>query len=114
MWSEKQMTYSVDFRRRALEIKEKFNLTYSETAHRLGVGTASLIRWNKELEPQKHRNKPATKINTNQLLKDVEMYPDAYLQERADRLQVSKSGIGAAFKRLGISRKKNIFSSQSR
>ncbi len=104
------MTYSVDFRRRALEMKKKFNLTYTEAAYRLGVGSASLIRWNKELEPQKHRNKPATKINTDQLLKDVENYPDAYLQERADRLQVSKSGIAAALKRLGVSRKKNIFS----
>lgn len=104
------MTYSVDFRLHALEIKEKFNLTYTEASRRLGVGSASLIRWNKELEPQKHRNKPATKINTDQLLKDVENYPDAYLQERADRLQVSKSGIAAALKRLGVSRKKNIFS----
>ncbi|MBK1642505.1 hypothetical protein CKO12_11570 [Chromatium okenii] len=89
-------------------------LTYSEAAHRLGVGPASLARWNKELEPQKHRNKPPTKINTDHLLKDVEMYPDAYLQERADRLQVSKSGIGTALGRLGISRKKNIFSSQGK
>ncbi len=29
------MTYSVDFRRRALEIKEKFNLTCTENSHRL-------------------------------------------------------------------------------
>nr|WP_242466363.1 transposase [Chromatium okenii] len=36
------------------------------------------------------------------------MYPDAYLQERADRLQVSKSGIGTALGRLGISRKKTF------
>ncbi|WP_242466364.1 transposase [Chromatium okenii] len=46
------MTYSIEFRRRALELKEKFNLTYSEAAHRLGVGPASLARWNKELESQ--------------------------------------------------------------
>jgi transposase len=111
---KKQMTYSVDFRRRALEMKKKLNLTYGEAAHKLGIGIASLVRWNKELEPQKHRNKPATKINTTQLLKDVEMYPDAYLQERANRLQVSRSGIAVALKRLGISRKKNVFSPQSR
>ena len=108
------MTYSVDFRLHALEIKERLNLTYKEAAKRLGIGSATLSRWNKELEPKKYRNKPAVKIDTNILLKDIEMYPDAYHQERADRLQVSKSGIGAALKRLGISRKKNIFSSKSR
>lgn len=108
------MTYSVDFRIQALNMKERLNLTYKDAARRLGIGSASLSRWNRELEPQKHRNRPATKINTDVLLKDVEMYPDAYHQERADRLQVSNSGIGAALKRLGISRKKNVFSPQSR
>jgi|GEM_PF-2243048 len=38
------MTYSVDFRLQALEIKEKFNLTDTEASRRLGVGSASLIR----------------------------------------------------------------------
>ena len=102
------MTYSVEFRIQALNMKERLNLTYREAASRLGIGSASLTRWNRELEPQKHRNRPATKINTDILLKDVEMYPDAYHQERADRLQVSSSGIGAALKRLGISRKKTF------
>jgi hypothetical protein len=35
------MTCSVDFRHRALKIKENFNLTYTENARRFGVGSAS-------------------------------------------------------------------------
>jgi len=38
------------------------------------------------------------------------MYPDAYLRERAERLNASKSGIHDALKRLGISHKKKTFS----
>ena len=34
---------------------------------------------------------------------DVELYPDAYKYERADRIGGSKSGIQAALNRLGIS-----------
>ena len=108
------MTYSVDLRRKLLTIKEKNNLTYKETATLVGVGINTLIRWNKKLDPQSTRNKPATKINSDALLEDVKNYPDAYLRERAERLNASKSGIYDALKRLGISCKKNIFTPQSR
>jgi transposase len=104
------MTYSIDFRRKSLEIKEKEGLTYEKTATLLGIGVASLIRWSNNLIPKKTRNKPATKIHDDELLRDVEMYPDAYLRERAERLNASKSGIHDALKRLGISHKKKTFS----
>ena len=48
------------------------------------------------------------------LKRDVEEYPDAYHYERAQRLGVSQRGIGYALKRLGISRKKNALTSESR
>jgi transposase len=41
------------------------------------------------------------------LRQDVEEYPDAYQYERAERLNVSKSCVFFALKRLGVTYKKN-------
>ncbi len=100
------MTYSLDFRRKVLSIREKEKLTIAEVAARFGVGIASVTRWLKVLEPQKTRNKPATRINTQALLDDVRAFPDAYQYERAERLGVSQQGIAHALKRLGVTYKK--------
>ena len=84
------MTYSVDFRRHVLKIKMEEGLTYEEASCRFKIGKASLSRWNKELEPKKHRNKPPCKIDMAQLKSDIAAYPDRYYYERARRLGVSK------------------------
>jgi transposase len=107
------MTYSTDFRRKVLDIKEKEKLTTDETAKRFGIGTANLSRWDKILEPKRTRNKPPTKIDMEALKRDVELYPDAYHHERALRFSVTEGGIRKALKRLGISYKKNAETSQS-
>lgn len=108
------MTYSIDFRKKVLSIKDKEGLTIEETAKRFDVGVASVVRWSGRLEPCLTRNKPATKINMDALAKDVEIYPDAYQYERAGRFNVSQRGIGDALKRLKISHKKNTRASKSR
>jgi len=97
------MTYSIDLRKKVLEVKEKEKLSYKEVARRFSVGIASVVRWSKRLEPQKTRNKPATKIDREALSADVAKYPDSYQYERAKRFGVTQQGIGAALKRLGIS-----------
>ena len=56
-----EMTYSIDFRKKVLAIKEKEKLTYDEAAKRFQIGKTTLVRWHKKLEPQLTRNKPATK-----------------------------------------------------
>ena len=99
------MTYSIDYRKKVLEIREREWLSLEETAKRFGVGRASIFRWTKEIEPKRKRKKP-TKIKEEELLQDIEQYPDAYQYERAKRLGVSQRGIGLALKRIGISRKK--------
>ena len=38
------MAYSVDFRRKVLEIKERESLSFEEAAVRFGVGQASVFR----------------------------------------------------------------------
>ena len=107
------MTYSIDFRRQAFLIKEQDKLSFEATAKRFGVGKASVVRWSKQIESQRTRHKPATKINMEALRQDVEEYPDAYQYERAPRLGVSQRGLGYALKHLGICQK-NLLTSTSR
>ncbi len=107
------MTYSLDFRQKVLRVRAKEKLTFIETAKRFDIGLASLVRWSKDIIPQKTRNKPATKIDMEALKKDIEAYPDAYQYERAERLGVSKVCIWYALKRLKVTYKKNSQASQS-
>lgn len=100
------MTYSLDLRQKALAIKTKTNLSYKEIAKMFEVSERTLNRWKKRIEPIKHHKKHKTKINIENLLLDVEKYPDAYLTERAERLGVSKSCVGDNLKKLNISYKK--------
>jgi transposase len=108
------MTYSLDLRRHVLKIKAKEGLTFAEVADRFKIGIASIVRWSKKIDPLKTRNKPATKVNMEALKQDVKDFPDAYQYERAKRLGVSQRAIGYALKRLKVTYKKNIKSSQSR
>src|SRR5215831_8094857 len=105
---ESVMTYSLDFRKKVLEIRERKGLTVETAAKLFGIGEASLFRWMQRLEAKRKRNKPPTKIPSARLLQEVKDYPDAYQAERAARLGVSKSGIGYALKRLKLTRKKNV------
>ena len=105
------MSYTKDFRKKVLSVKEKEKLTFKETAKRFCIGTDTLVRWLKKLEPCSKRNKPATKINMEELKKDLISYPDAYAYERAERLKVSTSCVFWAIRRLGVSYKKNSSSS---
>ena len=57
------MTYSIDFRKKVLSIKEQDQLTFSEVSQRFGVGQATVVRWSKNLEPKRTRNKPTIKLN---------------------------------------------------
>lgn len=102
------MTYSHDFRKKVLSIKEKESLSFAKIAKRFDIGIATVVRWAKNIESKTSRNKPATKINMEALMRDVEAYPDAYQYERAQRLNVSKTGIGYALKRLGVTYKKTL------
>lgn len=107
------MSYSLDFRKRVFKLKAKKGLTFEETSQHFGIGIRTLFRWEKKIEPCLTRNKPATKIDMEALRKDIEERPDAYQHERAALFGVTPGAIGAALKRLGVSRKKNTQSSKS-
>ena len=99
------MTYSTDFRRKVLEVKEEENLTIVEVAVWFKIAVASVVRWGKVLEANRKR-KRSPQIDMEALKRDVELYPDAYHYERAVRFGITESGIRSALKRLGISYKK--------
>lgn len=101
------MTYPINFRKKILKIKDKEGLSYLEVAKRFGISKAAIFRWSKNLTPQKHRNRKWSKIDAEELKKDIEEYPDSYCYERAARLGVSATGIRDAQYRLGITYKKN-------
>lgn len=107
------MTYSSDFRRKVLSVREKEGLTIAEVAARFCVGVASVVRWIKHPDPKRTRNKPSTKIDMEALARDVLEHPDAYQYERARRMGVSVQGINYALRRLGVSYKKNTQAPQS-
>ena len=107
------MTYSLDFRNKVLEIRRKEDLSMIEVARRFGIGVSRVMRWCKNLESKTTRNKPASKIDMDALILDIEQYPDAYQFERASRLKVSKAAVWYAFRRLKVSFKKNAKASES-
>lgn len=107
------MSYSIDFRKKVLKIREKRKLSIEETAKMFEIGTTTIQRWLKKIEPCKTRNKPATKIDMEALKDDIRRYSDSYNWERAKRLGVSTSCIFFALKRLKISYKKNSGTPQS-
>ena len=107
------MSYSIDFRKKVLSVREKEGLSMAAVSQRFGVGKSSVMRWTKQISPKLTRQRPATKIDMECLKKDVEKYPDGYHYERAKRLGVSTSCVLYALRRLNITYKKNSKSSQS-
>ena len=72
------MTYSLDFRKKVLAVTERKQISFEEVSERFSVGKASVFRWSTSLKAKPTRDKPATKIDMEQLKTEVERYPDAY------------------------------------
>ena len=106
MITSNHMTYLIDFRRKVLTIREKEGLTYEQTAERFGVGIASLTRWAKRLEPRPAKRR-RRKIDMDELARDVELFPDSYQYERAQRFGVVQNSIHQGLKRLNVTYKKS-------
>lgn len=106
------MTYSIDFRKQVLSVREEEGLSFAKVSSRFGVCLQSVYRWSKKIEFQRKRSKPATRIDMEALQRDIQKYPDAYHYERAKRLNVSIRCVGYALKRLGVTYKKNAETSK--
>ena len=90
-----------------MSVRSKEKLSLAAVAKRFDVTINTLGRWSKNLYPQTHSNKPTTKINMQALKDDIKKYPHSYHYERAQRFNVSKTGIGWPLQRLKMSYKKN-------
>ena len=102
------MAYTVEFRRHVLKVRAEEKLSDRETARRFCLALSSIKRWKTSIEsPGKNRRNRKTRIDMEALARDVELHPDDYQYERAQRFAISTRGICAALKRLNISRKKN-------
>ncbi len=100
------MSYSVDYRRRALELFSE-GKRKSHIGQLLGIARTTLDRWLKSpsLEAKKSGPKGPRKLDMEALKLHVEQYPDAYQYERGEALGVSRHVVLHGLKRLGI--KKN-------
>ena len=74
------MTYSLDFRKKVLEMRELKHLSFKKLSKRFNIGINSIVRWSKNLHAKKNRNKLATKIDKEVLKEDIRKYPDAYMR----------------------------------
>ena len=59
--------YQIDFRKKVLDVKRKFNLTIDEVAKRFDISRRSVIRWSKRIELISDRNSPQRKIDLDAL-----------------------------------------------
>ncbi|MES2355395.1 MAG: IS630 transposase-related protein [Pseudomonadota bacterium] len=101
------MTYPLKFRQHLLKVREEEGLTYAETARCFHIGLSSLMRWVEKPDAVKKRHRQS-RIDREELTKDVELYPDDYQYERARRFGMRTRGMCDALRRLGISRKKKL------
>ena len=106
--------YSVHTRRKILGIKKKEGLTFVEAGERFGMSPNTIFKWTKRIERKRRWEKGAIKIDMEALKEDVKENPDLYQYERAKKFKVSQNFICKGLKRLGVSYKKNIETSESR
>lgn len=81
------MTYSIDYRKKVLAIKEKEKMSFESVSKRFGVGKNTVFVWTKRISSLKNRNRAPTKIPIDKLKEDVEQYSDAYQYERAEEIR---------------------------
>ena len=106
------MSYSIKFREEVMNfIKAGHTI---QKAHELfGVGTTTIKEWKRQQRETgkqeiKIRKRNPKKLDPVQLKTYVSEKPDSYMREIADEFKCSKSAVFKAFKRLDITRKKEL------
>jgi transposase len=107
------MSYDKKFRKHVLKVRAEEKLSLSKVALRFGIGKQTVYNWTKRIDEKKKRIKSCKKLDMEALKLDIQLHPDAYQSERAQRFGVTQMGIWHALKRLGVSYKKKPLSSQS-
>ena len=105
------MSYSKDLRERAVSYRLEGH-TLEETAKVFGVGKTAVNNWVKKYKvtgdlSDKELHRKPKKLPPEELLAYVEEHPDAYQGEIGKVFGCSDVAVSKAFKRLGITCKKN-------
>ncbi len=104
------MSYSIDFRKRALELRAE-GRTQKQVAEIMGIGTTTLEQWEKlyretgSLEKRPLKREPR-KFKSVELRALIAEEPDLFLEEIGDRFGGSHEGARLALIREGITLKK--------
>jgi transposase len=108
------MTYSIDFRKKVLQIRKVKGLSIIEAGKLFKISPTSIVKWSKNIFARVGRAKPATRIDMQALARDIKENPDSYHYERAIKFGVSIRTVGYALKRLQVTYKKNFESSEGK
>jgi transposase len=103
------MSYSLDFRKKVFKVKKDQSLTYQMTSERFAVPIRTLFRWANRIEPKLTRDRTGI-LDLKALRKAIEIHPDKFQYELAEKYGVSQPTICKWLKRLGVSYKKNTIS----
>ena len=71
MWQNIRMSYSLGFNQKVLAYKEKHSLTFQQTSKHFETGMRTQFRWSDNIYPWWTRNKPATKVDMDVLIKEA-------------------------------------------
>ena len=105
------MSYDIKYRQRAMEYWQDGH-SKKATMSAFKVSSTTLQRWKMQLKESgglssKKRVETWRKIDPEKLKEYNNEHPDAYLEEIAKEFGCTEAAVRKAFKRLGITRKKN-------
>ena len=95
-----------DFKDKVMKLWLEIKCLLRKAQH-FNVCIQTIQNWKSPLVTKPIPGRPA-KISKEQILKDVEQYPDDYISERAERFGVSTHAVFNALHAAGISRKKTL------
>jgi len=100
------MTYSLDLRKRVIAFVEGSG-SKAEASRQFSVSRKTVYNWLScdDLTPKRHGPR-RRKLDRDALKRDVELYPDSLLRERAVRFGVYPNAIWCALRKLDIRHKK--------
>jgi len=105
------MAYSIDFIERAVAYKQAGH-TFEQLREAFGIPSATYYDWEEKLDSgyyeREIKRERKRKIDKEELKRDVEKRPDAYLRELAEKYGCTESAVFYALKELNITRKKDL------
>ena len=103
--------YSVEVRKHALDLIEKYGKTIAEVAKAMNIADRTLKCWRKKfklqgnLEPDTHKERKR-KLDSEELLAELQKNNDATLKELGQKFGVSDAAIHKRLKLLNMTFKK--------